>query len=210
MTREDKSSHLDAVYAARSRDEVARLYDDWADRYDQDMARAGYRHPSIGLALLARHLPRDSRPLLDAGAGTGLMGEWLRILGYPHVEALDVSERMLAIARRKGAYQALHHVALGGPLPFEDDHFAGVVATGVFTEGHVGAEALDELVRICRKGGVMVLTVKDSLWRTGFAAHIERLQRDGLMSIVEETQPYVSMPGEPGTTPSRGIVLRRS
>ena len=56
------------------------------------MAVAGYRHPSICLALLARHLPRGSAPLLDAGAGTGLIGEWLGIMGYPHVEALDISE----------------------------------------------------------------------------------------------------------------------
>jgi len=26
--------------------------------------------------------------------------------------------------------------------------------------------------------------------------------------MVEETVPYVSMPGEPGTVPGRGVVLR--
>ena len=69
-------------------------------------------------ALLARHLPRGAAPLLDAGAGTGLIGEWLGIMGYPDVEALDISEGMLAVARAKGVYRALHVGVLGGALPF--------------------------------------------------------------------------------------------
>src|SRR5262245_65951797 len=59
---------LGAVYEAKRPDEIAALYDSWADTYDAEMAAAGYRHPSICLALLARHLPRGSAPLLDAGA----------------------------------------------------------------------------------------------------------------------------------------------
>jgi predicted TPR repeat methyltransferase len=90
---------LDAVYAAKSVEEIARTYDDWAESYDGEMARVGYRHPAICLALLARHLPRGAGPVLDAGAGTGLIGEWLEILGFPAAEALDVSEGMLAVAR---------------------------------------------------------------------------------------------------------------
>lgn len=49
---------LGAVYAATSPDEVAAAYDAWAEGYDAEMAAAGYRHPTIGLALLARHLAR--------------------------------------------------------------------------------------------------------------------------------------------------------
>jgi predicted TPR repeat methyltransferase len=200
---------LGAVYEAKRPDEIAALYDGWAETYDAEMAAAGYRHPSICLALLSRHLPRGDAPLLDAGAGTGLMGEWLGIMGYPHVEALDISEGMLAVAARKGTYAALHRLALGGPLPFADGHFAGVVSAGVFTSGHVGAEGLDELIRICRPGGVIVLTVKNTLWDGGFSDRIAALEKEGAVSRAEETGPYVSMPGEPGTVPSRGLVLRR-
>jgi predicted TPR repeat methyltransferase len=201
---------LGAVYDAKRPDEIAALYDGWAANYDAEMARAGYRHPSICLALIARHLPRGAKPLLDAGAGTGLLGEWLNIMGYPHVEALDISEGMLAEAARKGVYAALHRLALGGPLPFPDGHFAGIVSAGVFTTGHVGAEGLDELSRICRPGGVIVLTVKNTLWDSGFAGRVAALVEQGIVSRAEETEPYVSMPGEEGTVPSRGLVLSRS
>lgn len=199
---------LGAVYQARGADEVAALYDRWAETYDAEMAVAGYRHPTICLALISRHLRRGAAPLLDAGAGTGLIGEWLSIMGYPHVEALDISEGMLARARAKGVYAGFHTLALGGPLPFADGHFAGIVSAGVFTSGHVGVEGLPELVRICRPGGVIVLTVKDTLWHDGFAAHVAALEAAGTVARLEETVPYVSMPGEAGTVPSRGLVLR--
>lgn len=201
---------LGAVYDARSPDEVAALYDGWAETYDAEMSVAGYRHPTICLALLARHLPRGSAPVLDAGAGTGLIGEWLAIVGYPHVEGLDISEGMLARAAAKNTYAALHRLALGEPLPFPDGHFAGIVSAGVFTTGHVGPEGLDELIRVCKPGGPIVLTVKNTLWLGRFEARIEELERAGLVTRAEETTPYVSMPGEAGTTPSRAVVLRRS
>lgn len=200
---------LGAAYEAEGTDQVAALYDRWADTYDGEMARAGYRHPSICLALLARHLPRGATPLLDAGAGTGLIGEWLGITGYPHVEALDISEGMLAVAARKGAYRALHRLALGEPLPFATGHFAGVVSAGVFTTGHVGAEGLDELVRVTRPGGAIVLTVKMTLWDSGLEAGIDNMVLQGAVAIAERTEPYVSMPGEAGTIPSLGVALIR-
>lgn len=97
MTDPRHDGHLGSVYAG--------------------MAQAGYRHPSVCLALLARHLPRGAGPLLDAGVatgvGTGMIGDWLGIVGYSHVEGLDISEGMLAVAARKGNYRALHRAALG-------------------------------------------------------------------------------------------------
>lgn len=200
--------HLGSVYDAKSVEEVAALYDGWAGTYEAEMARAGYRHPTICLALLARHLARGAGPILDAGAGTGILGEWLTIAGYPEAEALDVSEGMLAIAARKGIYRKLHRCALGHALPFTDGAFAGIVSAGVFTTGHVGPEGLDELVRVCAPGGVLVLTVKSTLWAGGFADHVAAFVP--VVTIAEQTEPYVSMPGEAATVPSLAVVLRKS
>lgn len=197
---------LGAVYDAKGKDAVAELYNKWAATYDAEMAAAGYRHPSIALALLARHLPKGAAPLLDAGAGTGLIGQWLQIMGYPQVEALDISEGMLVVAKSKNCYSAFHVFGLGGPLPFADGQFAGIVSAGVFTSGHVGVEGTDELIRSCAGGGVIVLTVKGALWDAGFAEH---LRGDKRIRIVEVTEPYVSMPGEAATTPSLGVVLMK-
>jgi ubiquinone/menaquinone biosynthesis C-methylase UbiE len=199
---------LGAVYDAKGAADVAALYDRWAETYDAEMEEAGYQHPQACVALFARHVMRGSAPILDAGAGTGLMGQWLQTLGYPQVEALDISEGMLEIARKKNLYSAYHRLALGGPLPFGDGAYAGVISSGVFTSGHVGPEGLDELLRICCPGGAVVMTVKCRLWEDGFSARVDEFVRRGVIEIAEVTEPYISMPGEAATTPSLGVALR--
>jgi predicted TPR repeat methyltransferase len=201
--------YLGAAYDAKTAEEVAALYDKWAESYDAEMGEAGYRHPAACVALFARHVMAGSAPILDAGAGTGLIGQWLQTLGYPEVEALDISKGMLDIARAKNLYTDYHQLALGDPLPFADGHFAAVIAAGVFTSGHVGVEGLGELVRICKRGGAVVMTVKGSLWESGFQVGVERLVKRGMISVAEVTEPYVSMPGDAATTPSLGVALVR-
>ncbi|RGP35757.1 class I SAM-dependent DNA methyltransferase [Pseudotabrizicola alkalilacus] len=206
MSTGHHDGHLGKVYEAQAPEQVAAAYDAWAASYDAEMAAAGYRHPSIGCALLARQAPRGAGPVLDAGCGTGLLGDWLGILGFAPVEGLDLSTGMLAVARAKGSYARLHQLALGQPLPFADGAFAAVISTGVFTTGHVGAEALPELIRITRSGGPLVLTVKTTLWEDGFATALHSMAG---VRVVETTAPYVSMPGEAGTIPSLAVVIRR-
>lgn len=201
-------SKLDAVYGAKSAAEIQRTYDAWAEDYDAEMAASGYRHPTICLALLARHLPAGSAPVLDAGAGTGLIGEWLKIAGYPAVEGVDLSPGMLRVAGRKGVYDRLLEGDLTARLPFEDGRFAGAVCAGVFTTGHVGAEGLDELLRVVRPGGIVVFTVKDTTWHDGFEARIGAVVAEGSIERLDETAPYSSMPGVAGNVPSRVLALR--
>jgi predicted TPR repeat methyltransferase len=204
----DTSDKLSSAYAATSAAEVARTYDAWAASYDAEMAALGYRHPTICLVLLARHLPPGG-PVLDAGAGTGLLGEWLRLTGYAPVEGVDLSAGMLAVAARKGAYDRLAEGDLTGRLPFEDGRFAGCVCSGVFTTGHVGAEGLDELLRVLAPGGVLVLTIKDKTWENGFARRIDALAREGRVARLDGTPSYSSMPGVRDNGTSRVLVLRR-
>ena len=198
---------LGSVYEAKDQKDVADLYDKWAATYDDEMAEVGYRHPQACVALFARHVHVASSPLLDAGAGTGLIGRWLQTLGYRDVEALDVSAGMLDVARRKNCYSAFHQLALGGPLPFANGAYQGIISAGVFTSGHVGVEGLDELVRVCGRGGAIVLTVKCTLWDGGFSDRVDELVKAGHLRIAEVTEPYVSMPGEAATTPSLGVAL---
>jgi SAM-dependent methyltransferase len=85
----------DDVYGAQTVEDIGRSYASWASDYDASMLQAGYRHPMICVGLLTRHLTTNARSLLDAGQGTGLVGEWLKILGYKEVCGFDVSQGML-------------------------------------------------------------------------------------------------------------------
>lgn len=163
-TREER---LARVYAARGAEELAESYDAWASDYEQDMLALGYTIPAVAAGfIVGRHVPPESR-LLDAGVGTGILGETLRVLGYPKVTGIDLSEGMLELARRKGAYSELRRMTLGEPLDLASDAFDAVVSVGVFTEGHAPPESLDELVRVVRPGGRLVFSVREDVYETG-------------------------------------------
>ena len=147
--------------------------------------------------------------MLDAGAGTGLVGEWLKLLGYGPVEGLDLSPGMLAVAAGKGAYDRARAGRPDRTPALRGRPLRRLVCAGVFTTGHVGAEGLDELVRVLRPGGVLVLTVKDRTWAEGFAARLDDLEREGRIARLDGTPSYSSMPGRPDNAPSRVVVLRR-
>ena len=102
--------------------------------------------------------------------------------------------------RAKGAYDRLAEGDLTARLPFEDARFAGCVCAGVFTTGHVGAEGLDELLRVLRPGGVLVLTVKDRTWGDGFAARVDALAAKGGSPASTPRPPTARCPAAP-TTP---------
>lgn len=207
MSQATQVDPLNDVYSAESSETLARTYDDWARDYDSDMLRAGYRHPMICIGLLARHVPAEAGGVLDAGVGTGLIGEWLKILGYRRVEGFDLSTGMLEVARRKGAYDELRQAELGKRLPYDDGRFAAAVCAGVFTIAHARPEGLDDLLRVVRPGGHVVLTVKDKLYEAGFERHLQGLVEAGRCRVAEMTPSYLSMPNQEGQSTSRALVL---
>lgn len=185
------SDELEQVYAAKTPEELSAAYAAWAAAYDRDTLAAGYCLPFQVPAWLARHVRPDAGPVLDAGCGTGLSGPCLRALGYRQVAGLDFSQEMLTLAGSRGAYDELKRATLGETLPWADDHFAGFLSTGVFTEGHAPASSLGELCRITRPGGMAVFTVRDSIFGSGgFDAVIEDLSSRGVWRKVEESPPF--------------------
>ena len=52
-----------------------------------------------------------------------------------------------------------------------------MVSAGTFTHGHVGPDALDELLRVARKGAVFVLSINAAHFEArGFAAKFAALE----------------------------------
>jgi SAM-dependent methyltransferase len=171
-------------------------YDVWAEEYDTDIQSYGYRSPAVVAGIVGRYVPRDSSPILEAGAGTGIMGEVLNTLGYEDITALDMSKGMLEVAARKGVYADLRQMALGKDLDFPTDHFAVVVCIGTFATGHAPPNSFDELVRITRPGGHIIFTVSSDMYeRGGFKEKQQELQQMSAWQLVEVAGPYVSVPG---------------
>jgi predicted TPR repeat methyltransferase len=199
MTRSTQAAWLEKVYTARDMQELADGYDAWAEDYDNDLMSFGYKIPAVTSGFIGRYVPSGSRPLLDAGAGTGIMGETLSLLGFDSIVAIDLSNGMLEQARKKNVYSELHQMTLGEPLDFPDNTFAATIATGVFTTGHAPASAFEELIRVTRSGGHIIFSVRaDAYLEMGYKDRQAELEQAGRWRLVEITAPFQSLPlGEP-------------
>lgn len=196
MSNKDSTKELHKAYHAESMEETAGIYDGWSAAYDTHMKNVGYSHPAVVAAMLSRHLAPGDQAILDAGSGTGIMGEILTALGYTNLTGLDASEGMLAGAAEKGKYRELKHLYLGRALDFADNRFAAVVSAGVFTQGHAPLSGLDELIRVTQPGGPLVFTVARTYLEGPFQEKRRDLEGQGLWQFVEASERYNSAPLE--------------
>ncbi len=151
--------NVDAAYALKTPEDSKKLYRDWAASYDQTFAEAmDFLMPGHVARLFQER--RGAGPVLDVGAGTGLVAAALKAHGLEEVDGLDISPEMLEVARSKGLYRKTIVADLTRRLPLSDACYHGVTSSGTFTHGHVGPEALDELLRVAAPSALFVLTVK--------------------------------------------------
>ena len=138
------------VYRRGSPEELAQVYDAWAENYDADMSKVGYRHPAIWTG--------DAGPPCAKGRGTaarrGRRHRPDRRMAGDHGLSRCRGARSLAGhaegGRTQGVYSALHRAALGGTC-LSDDRFAAIISAGVFTTGHVGVEGSMSSSASCRR-----------------------------------------------------------
>lgn len=186
-----REERLAAVYAAADRDELQRQYRTWAAHYDADVFAMGYSVPGMVAAMAARHLPVQASPILDCGAGTGLLGVLLSGLGYSGFTAIDMSAEMLELAERRELYDTCRQMVLGEPLDFPDGHFAAAVAAGVYTAGHAPASSFGELCRITRPGGLVIFGARaDGGYGTPYRDEQDRLASEGAWELEAASETY--------------------
>lgn len=189
----EKNPLLRRVYALDGdREETRRVYGEWAEAYDRDtLDGMGYVAPGIVAKELSALVAEDAK-VLDAGCGTGLVGEELKELGFKAIDGIDLSEEMLEIARRKQAYERLEPADMTQPLKIEDACYDAAVSVGVFTSGHVKPQALDELARVTRKGAPIVVTVHEKVWDAeGYPDYLDSMEKRGLVRIrAVKDSPY--------------------
>ena len=187
------------VYASENNQQLQERYDEWAKDYDEDLEDDfGYVIPRMAAEAFSRFVPRDAR-VLDAGAGTGLVGVELDRLGYSNIEAMDLSRGMLDEAKQKGVYADFHQMVMGESLDFDTGGFDATIGVGVFTLGHAPASSFDELARIVRPGGFVVFTLRPDVYeQNGFREKQQQLESDGIWELAHVTEEFAGMPvGEP-------------
>ena len=195
----EEQNKVQWVYSSKDEAELTERYDEWAKTYDADLERDfEYIGPQLAAEIFMRYVSKEAK-ILDAGAGTGIVGEVLIKQGYGNLTAMDMSEGMLEEARKKGVYKELYQMVMGTKLGFATDAFEATICVGTLTVGHAPASSLDELVRVTKPGGYIVFTLRPDVYeKDGFRDKQAALESDGRWEFVEVSEPTRVMPkGEP-------------
>jgi SAM-dependent methyltransferase len=185
-------------------------YRDWAASYDSSFAdEMQYLLPAhVAAAFIATGA---SGPVLDVGAGTGLLAERLRDMGFNgQIDAADFSPEMLARAGEKRLYTGLFRADITRPLDLPR-RYAGIVSSGTFTAGHVGPEALPHLLAVAQPGAQFALSINRRVWsNAGFDRALDDLaadgQIDGLQLIEVEIYGAAAASLDPEHGHDRGLI----
>jgi SAM-dependent methyltransferase len=141
-------------------------YGPYADRNLNEFWEAGHRiwrdlHRTIG------YVPASSNVVVEVGCGVGRLTRAIAS-DVGHVHAFDISEGMLAVARRSAPANATFHRGEGDSLGGVGDGVADLaVAYCVFQHlpsTDVLRRYLGEMRRVVKPGGVLAFTLSPRTW----------------------------------------------
>jgi len=170
-------------------EELESIYKNWAVQYEDDvLGMIGYIGHAITVELLLKYLVDCQARILDAGCGTGLVGKILSRQNYRNIVGVDFSQEMLDQAIHKGVYQSLELADLTKNFTWDDNSFDSIICAGTFTCGHVGPNALKEMVRVTKKGGYISFTVREQEWDSApYAKVMAELEKGGKWQRIEQS-----------------------
>lgn len=186
------SEDLKGALALTGPEACLAYYRDWAANYDAGFAsEMQYLLPAhVAAAYMGTGA---GGPVLDVGAGTGLLAEALRNMGFrAEIDAADFSAEMLDRAAQKKTYAGLYRADITMPLALPR-RYAGLVSSGTFTAGHVGPEALTHLLAVALPQAQFALSINRRVWQAkGFDRALDDLaSRDRITDLqLIEVQVY--------------------
>jgi ubiquinone/menaquinone biosynthesis C-methylase UbiE len=144
---------------------MSELFDDWPERYDawfETPIGALIKKYESELILKLLHPVRGDR-ILDVGCGTGIFTFDI-LNAHATVIGLDISLPMLKRAQEKALSVAFAVVAGDMVrLPFRDNFFDKVVSITALEFIEDARSSIDEMFRVVRRGGHVVVATLNSL-----------------------------------------------
>ena len=142
---------------------MSQLFDNWPDPYERwFMTPIGAVVKAAELELVLKLLqPKKDEYVLDAGCGSGIFTQPLVEQGC-RITGLDLSLPMLNSARRRLHGQSFLAADMTA-LPLVDDSFDKTVSITALEFIENGKQAMDELFRVTRPGGLVVVATLNSL-----------------------------------------------
>ena len=156
---------LNDAYSVKTPEDNIKLYKVWASSYDDDFAKKNdYRSPVLISNYYGKYSNKNDVPVLDVGAGTGLIAEVMNKKNTIDIDAIDISPEMLESAKSKNCYNKLLEADLTKNLDIDNNYYGAIVSAGTFTHGHIGPNALDELLRVTKPSGLFVITIHSKVY----------------------------------------------
>ena len=156
---------LNDAYSVKTPEDNIKLYKVWASSYDDDFAKKNdYRSPVLISNYYDKYSNKNDVPVLDVGAGTGLIAEVMNKKNTIDIDAIDISPEMLESAKSKNCYNKLIEADLTKNLDIDNNYYGAIVSAGTFTHGHIGPSALDELLRVTKPSGLFVITIHSKVY----------------------------------------------
>ena len=175
------------IYKLKTTKEVMNYYDEWGenDKYNKDMLDWNYTGPKETVETFIKHETNTDGLIFDAGCGTGLVGLELKKFGFKKFHGADLSQKLLDNIP-SNLYLKLLKLDLNKKIDISDNVYDAVFCVGTFTFSHVKPKALDEFVRITKKGGLICFTINEGIYKEyGFDKKINELKNSNFWSELE-------------------------
>ena len=210
---------LDQAYSVKTPEDNRRLYAKWAATYESSFVDAKqYRYPKAISEVFNEHVPTDTEAVarvIDIGCGTGLTGMYLSHL-RPHlfIDGLDISPEMLAEASRKkrtdgsAVYTNLDECDLTQAVVNKFEPYDALICSGTFTHGHLGPDALKNVLSLVRPAGWIVIGVNNEHFEgKDFQAELDLLSDAKKISAPEILRIDVYEKGSPHFGDQARVIL---
>ncbi|XP_011409744.1 PREDICTED: Williams-Beuren syndrome chromosomal region 27 protein-like [Amphimedon queenslandica] len=176
----DREEAVQSIRATEKGDGSSDAYRGWAKTYDEQLEKMEWAAPKSIVTKWMEHYSPESlqaqaasgrkHRILDAGCGTGLVGEYMgTVFPMDNVELYggDITPEMLEeVKAKKGnaGYVDLQVIDLKKELPYEEEFFDSVITCGVFLVGHCGPDCLPNIFRVLKKGGLLITTSRKTFY----------------------------------------------
>ncbi|XP_071448750.1 methyltransferase-like protein 27 [Hetaerina americana] len=144
---------------------TVRAYDEWAERYDVDINASNYNGAISACKAITDYYPlsrRNAVRILDVGAGTGMIGSYLKKNYFRNIDALDPSQKMLDKLKEKNIYGTIWNDYIGyHQTEIPNGHYDCAVTSGAFTDGHIPVSSIYEMVRIVKSDGIICVVIRE-------------------------------------------------